>query len=87
MAGRVASLSYIWGKDALLCYVPPRPAMKTVALAYTFVWTLAPGSLNGRLVESWREERRKADMVRVQKYYDQKLIAPTAGYLWQNAAR
>jgi hypothetical protein len=85
--GRTASLSYIWGKDALLCYVPPRPAMKTVALAYTFVWTLAPGSLNGRLVESWREERRKADMIRVQKYYDQKLIAPSAGYLWQNAAK
>ncbi len=85
--GQAPALSYVWGKDALLCYVPPRPAMKTVALGYTFVWTLAPGSLNGRLVESWREERRKADLIRVQKYYDQKLVASAAGYLWQNAVK
>lgn len=85
--GQAASLSYVWGKDAMLCHTPTRPAMKTVGLAYTFVWTLAPGSLNGRLVESWREERRKADMIRAQKYYDQKIVAPAAGYLWKNAAR
>lgn len=83
--GQAASLSSIWGKHALLCHVPSRPALKQVALAYSFAWTGAPGSLGGHRVEVWREERRKADVVRVQRYYDQKVIAPGAAYLWKNA--
>ena len=83
--GQSASLEYVWGKDAFLCYMPARPALKQTALAYTFVWTVAPGSVNGRVVEVWRENRRKADMIRVQKYYDQKIIAAGACYLWKDA--
>lgn len=83
--GQAASLEYVWGKDAFLCYMPARPALKQTALAYTFVWTVAPGSVNGRVVEVWRENRRKADMIRVQKYYDQKIIAAGACYLWKDA--
>ena len=71
--GQTASMSYVWGKNAVLCYVPPRAGLKTVALAYTFLWTAAPGSVSGRLVEVWREDRRKSDVLRVEKYYDQKL--------------
>lgn len=84
-AGQDASMNYIWGKDALLAYIPPRAAMKQAALAYTFVWTGAPGALGGHRVETWREERRKADAVRVQRYYDQKLVASGAAFLWKNA--
>ncbi len=83
--GQAASLEYVWGNDAFLCYVPPRAALKQVAMAYTFMWTVAPGSINGHIVETWREDRRKADMVRVQKYYDQKIIAPGAAYIWKSA--
>ncbi len=83
--GQPASMSYIWGKDALLAFIPPRPALKQVALAYTFQWSAAPGGLNGLSVERWREDRRKADMIRVQRYYDQKLIAPQAAFLWKAA--
>jgi len=83
--GQTADLDYVWGKDAFLCYIPSRPAPKRVAFAYTFVWTLAPGSVSGHVVEVWRENRRKADMIRVQRYYDQKVIAPGAIYLWKNA--
>jgi len=83
--GQTASLEYVWGKDALLCYIPPRPALKRVAFAYSFVWTMAPGSVSGHVVEVWRENRRKADMIRVQRYYDQKVIAAGAIYLWKSA--
>jgi len=83
--GQTASLDYVWGKNAFLCYVPSRPAPKRVAFAYTFVWTMAPGSVSGHVVEVWRENRRKADMIRVQRYYDQKVIAAGAIYLWKNA--
>jgi len=78
--GQTASVTSVWGKNAYLLYVPPRPAPKQLSLAYTFVWTGAAGSLNGLVVEKWREARRKADVVRVQKYYDQKIIAAGAGY-------
>lgn len=83
--GQVPAVNYVWGNDAILCHVPARPGLKTIALAYTFVWSLAPGSLGGHLVETWREDRRKADMIRVQKYYDQKIVASGAGYIWRNA--
>jgi len=83
--GQTADLDYVWGKDAFLCYMPSRPAPKRVAFAYSFVWTMAPGSVAGHVVEVWRENRRKADMIRVQRYYDQKVIAPGAIYLWKNA--
>jgi hypothetical protein len=83
--GQAPSLAYIWGKSAFLCYVPPRPGLKTVGFAYSFQWSAAPGSLQGHVVEMWREERRKADMVRVQRYYDQKIIASGAVYVWKDA--
>jgi len=83
--GQSPSLENIWGKDALLLYVPSQAGLKTIAPALRFVWTQAAGSLSGVSVQTWREERRKASVVRVQKYYDQKLVAPTAAYLIANA--
>ena len=83
--GQSADLKYVWGKNALLCYLPPRPAMMRVALAYSFLWTQAPGSVNGRMVEVWRNHPRKSDVIRVQRYYDQKIIAAGACYLWKEA--
>jgi len=83
--GQSASMSFVWGKDALLCYVPTRPAAKHVSFAYTFQWTSAASSLGGHLVETWREDRRKSDAIRVQRYYDQKIIAAGAAYLWKSA--
>ena len=83
--GQNPSMSYVWGKSALLCHIPRRPALKQLALAYSFAWTGAAGSVGGHRVELWREERRKADVIRVQRYYDQKVIAAGAAYLWKNA--
>lgn len=83
--GQTPALAHIWGKTAFLCHVTPRPGLRTVSFAYTFQWATAPGSLQGHVVEIWREERRKADMVRVQRYYDQKIIAPGAIYVWKSA--
>lgn len=84
--GQTAAIDFVWGKDAFLCYAPARPGLKQAAFALTYRWGLAPGSIDGHVVETWREERRKADMIRVQKYYDMKVIAPAAVYLWKAAA-
>lgn len=84
-AGQTPSISYIWGKNAMLLYVNSRSGLKQPSFAYTFRWSLAPGSVNGHLVETWRENRRKSDMIRVQKYYDMKVIAPAAIHVWKDA--
>ena len=83
-AGQPASLEPVWGKDALLLYVPPRAGLKTIAPTMTFVWSQG-GGLRGTSVQTWREEARKASMIRVQKYYDTKLTAPDAAYLIKDA--
>jgi len=82
--GQAAALEAVWGKDAVLLHVPARAGLKTLAPVLRFVWGQALGSLRGTSVQTWREERRKASMIRVQKYYDQKLVAPAAAYLIQN---
>jgi hypothetical protein len=83
--GQDPLMEYVWGKHAFLCYVPPRAALKTITFACTFAWTMAAGSVSGRLVETWRDHTRKSDVVRVQRYYDQKVIAADAIYVWKNA--
>lgn len=78
--GQAPQVGSVWEAAIYLAHVAPRPGLKQVTLAHTFVWNGTPGSENGTVVERWRENGRKADMVRVQKYYDIKLIAPGAGF-------
>jgi hypothetical protein len=64
--------SYLWGKDVLLAYVPPRAGLKIPAFAYEFVWGYGGGL--AQAVDRWREDRRKSDIVRVSRRYDLKLV-------------
>ncbi len=82
--GQDASLSNVWGKNAALLYIPQRPSPRTVAFAYSFIWS-PEGSVSGYIAETWRANNRKADVVKVQRYYDQKIVAPKACYLWKTA--
>ncbi|MEO8376254.1 MAG: hypothetical protein ABI579_01175 [Candidatus Sumerlaeota bacterium] len=84
--GQNPSLQAVWGDDALLLYVPPRVSLKATAAALTFAWSQAAGT-RGVSVQAWREERRKATMVRVQQYYDLKVVAPGAAYLFPSAVQ
>jgi hypothetical protein len=83
--GQSAVMAPVWGKDALLLSIPKRISLKTMAPVLSFAWSQATGSSRGVSVQTWREERRKATMVRVQKYYDLKIVAPSAAYLFSNA--
>ncbi len=80
-----AALSYIWNKDALLCYVPPAPAQRTVSLGYTFRWLFGAPDLGGVLTKRYREEKKSADVIEVQTYYDVQIVASAAGFYWINA--
>jgi hypothetical protein len=87
--GQAASLGYIWGKDVLLAYVPPRAGMRIPAFGYEFVWGF--GGNTPQVVDRWREERRASDLIRVRRRYDLKQVAvdvngkSIAGYLIKSA--
>jgi hypothetical protein len=78
--GQAPVMVPVWGRHAYFLHVAARPGLKQISGVYTFVWTGASGGTDGTVVERWREPRRKADMIRVQKYYDHKIVAPAAIY-------
>lgn len=80
--GQTESMGYIWGKHIVIAYIAPSPAKKTITLGITYRW-------KNRIVERLRassEEDRKGTYVRAgNDYYDQKVVAASAGYLIKNA--
>jgi hypothetical protein len=87
--GQAVSLGYVWGKDVLLAYVPPRAGLRIPAFGYEYTWNY-PGGQN-QVVDRWRENPRKSDLIRMQRRYDLKLPAQDAngktiaGYLIKTA--
>lgn len=75
--GQTASLGYLWGKDVILAYVPERPGLKIPAFGYEFNWRW-PETGGPMLVDGWRVDPRKADMIRAGRRYDLKLPAQDA---------
>lgn len=82
--GAADSLDYVWGKNALLFYKPATPGRRTVSLGYQFT-LLFGANTGGFLVKRYRDEARTADIVEVQLYYDSKIVAPNAAFLWLSA--
>jgi hypothetical protein len=87
--GQAVSLGYLWGKDVVFAYVPARAGLRMPAYGYEFTW-------NGQVIDRWREEPRKSDLIRCSRAYDLKLVAQgdpgtadagksIAGYLIKNA--
>jgi hypothetical protein len=66
--GATASLGYLWGKDVVMAWVPPRAGLKIPAFGYEFTW-------GTQYVDRWREEPRKSDLIRASRRYDLKLVA------------
>jgi hypothetical protein len=97
-AGNAISATYLWGKDVLLAWVPPRAGLRIPAFAYEYVWSYQQGQSRGaQAVDRWREERRKSDLIRVGRRYDLKMVGveinpasgdfgkSVVGYLIKNA--
>ena len=73
----------VWGKSALFFYRAPRVTQRVVTLGLQFRWAFGMNT-QGFLVKRWREEKRTADMIEAQLYYDNKLTVAAAGYLYTN---
>jgi hypothetical protein len=83
--GQAAALDFIWGKNAVLAYVPPQPGRRVLSLGLSFVWMYDGGANQGFLVKRYREEKRTADIIEVQIYYDPKIVVANSAYSWINA--
>ena len=77
-------ISRTWGSDVYVAYRTARPGIGVPSLGYRFVWNAFSGTQQGWLVKSWREEKKSADQVEVQKYYQHKLVMAAAAYRLQN---
>jgi hypothetical protein len=80
--GQSDSMSYIWGKNALLAYVNPRRGQKMVTLGVTYQWkTRTTERLNGT-----DERDRRGQFIRVgDDYRDAELVSAETAYLFQTA--
>jgi hypothetical protein len=65
-----ANITYMWGKDVILAYVPNRAGLRQMSTAYEFVWSYGGQQ---QVVDRWREDPRKSDLIRCSRRYDLKL--------------
>ena len=73
----VETNAFIWGKRALMVYVPPGPAREEPSGGYVFT--------KGRKADSYREEQTTSDIMRCEEEFDVKKTGADAGYLWIDA--
>ena len=77
------NIASFWGKDVWVGIVEPQPGLNQFTFGKTFSQIYPDGTV--RPTDRWREEPRKADIVRTSFKYDIKVVSPLAGYLIQNA--
>lgn len=70
--GRTSSMSYVWGDCFWMGYVPPAPALEVPATGYVLVW-------GNRVVERFREDQEKQDVIAAEWYTDEVICASDAG--------
>lgn len=71
------TLTDVWGRNALLAWINPRPAIKQPTLAYMF-------QSRPRQVYKYRDDYRASDVVRCSEVTAESMIADQCGYLWTN---
>ena len=77
--GATESMSYLWGKYALIAYVPNSPAIDEPSMGYTFEWRQFCGKT--AKVKKWYDNDIDADIIEAEKAYDIVVTAASAGYL------
>jgi hypothetical protein len=75
--------SRIWGKHALMLYVPDHPSLMTPAAGYTFVWQRVAGAQ--QYIKRIRIDEREVDAVEANSYYHQKVTAKNAAVFMSGA--
>ena len=78
--GATASMDFMVGKSALLCYSAPNPGLMTPSAGYTFTWSgLLGASAFGSRITNFRIPITKVDRIEGEMAYDQNVIASDLG--------
>ncbi len=77
--GQALTPADIWGKDCIIGFVDGSPDLKSPTFGRIFSWTEESGS-DGVIVESYRDDDIRSDVIRVRNDADEKLVAPACGY-------
>ena len=77
-AGAADALQDVWGNDAVLFYREMRPSLKRASLIYQL-------RVQPLRAYRYRETKINSDVIRVNEIQDEKVIAPTVGYLIKDA--
>jgi hypothetical protein len=72
LEGQTASMTYIWGDDFWVGYVPPTPALMAPAAGYVFEWET-------RKVARFREDQERQDVIEASHSVAEKITASDAG--------
>ena len=82
--GQAASPAQIWdGEYALVCKVATGADVREPCVGRTFHWS-ADGSAAGGMIESYRDENVRSDVIRVRHDVHQKILVAEAGALLSN---
>ena len=76
--GQTDSLSFTWGKHFWLLHVTARPSLMSPSFGYTMK------DLD-RVVDTYRDDARIGDVIRVRDSYDQTVVDATLAYLIKDA--
>ena len=81
--GQTAVLADIWDDEyAMLCVTSSVNDIKTPCVGRTFRWTKdCPQNV---MVESYREEQKRSDIIRARQHTDEEIILTAAAYLLSN---
>jgi hypothetical protein len=84
--GQAASMSFAFGKHALLVYAAPAPALETPSGGYTISWNglLGASALGGR-IRKFRMENITSDRIEIDMSFDMKLVAADVGTFFNGA--
>ena len=81
--GAATTITNIWGNNALLCYVDPKPpSLRTVTFGLGFRWTPEgiPAPMQTRVYDD-PDPGKKVEVTEVGYYQDEKIVAPQLAYL------
>jgi hypothetical protein len=83
--GLAASMSFMYGKHALLVYSSNAPSLMEPSGGYIFSWTgmFGAGPFGNRM-KKFRMEHLASDRIECEMAYDMKVVAPESGVFFNN---
>lgn len=70
--------AFVWGKNALMLYVPERPALREPASGYTFAWKIDDSGLTVNITPT-RQDDRDRDFLKGKQAFDYKVTGSDLG--------